>query len=266
MAKKTKPERLPLLAGNWKLNLDHFEAIATVQKLAWALDDAKFDYEAGEIAVLPPFTDIRSVQTLIAGDKLSLSYGAQDLSVHDSGAFTGEVSGRFLKRLGCRYAIVGHSERRAYHQETDSVVQEKVAACLRHELLPILCVGEPLEVREAGEHEAHTLAQLSAALEGLTAEALAGLVVAYEPVWAIGTGRTATAEDAATMATAIRGRLEELYDPSFAAGVRILYGGSVKAENVAAIMASADVDGALVGGASLSAADFSALAVAAQRG
>jgi triosephosphate isomerase len=246
--------RTPLMAGNWKMNLNHLEAIAHVQKLAFALTDK--DLEAVEVAVLPPFTDLRSVQTLVDGDKLKIKYGAQDLSAHDSGAYTGEVSGPMLAKLHCTYVTVGHSERRQYHGEGEETCNAKVKAAFRHGLTPILCVGEGLEVRKAGNHVAHTLAQLDGALEEVTAEDAASLVVAYEPVWAIGTGEVATPEDAQEVCRAIRERLAELYDEELAGKVRIQYGGSVKAGNVAAIMAQPDVDGALVGGAALDADEF----------
>lgn len=252
--------RTPLIAGNWKMNLDHQQAVQVVQKLAWTLDDAKHDYTAVEVAVLPPFTDLRSVQTLVDGDKLSLLYGAQDLSVHDAGAYTGEISGAFLAKLGVTYVLAGHSERREYHAEGDDVVNAKVKAAYKHGLTPLLCVGEGLEVRKAGNQVAHTLAQLDGALAGITAEQAATLVVAYEPVWAIGTGEVATPEDAQEVNEAIRGRLGELYDAQLAAGVRVLYGGSVKASNAAAIMKQPDVDGALVGGASLDPVEFAGIA------
>ncbi|MCL2092043.1 MAG: triose-phosphate isomerase [Micrococcales bacterium] len=256
MAAVDKGARTPLMAGNWKMNLDHQQAIATVQKLAWELRDGKHDFDAVEVAVLPPFTDIRSVQTLVDADKLAIEYGAQDVSAHVSGAYTGEISGQFLARLGCTYAVVGHSERRQYHGEDETVTNAKVKSALAHGLVPILCVGEELEVREAGGHTAHTLRQLDGGLEGLTAEQVAGLVVAYEPVWAIGTGVVCSPEDAQDMAAAVRARVAELYDQATADAVRILYGGSVKSSNVAAIMDLPDVDGALVGGASLDPAEF----------
>jgi triosephosphate isomerase len=245
------------MAGNWKMNLNHLEAIAVVQKLAFALNEG--DLDACEVAVLPPYTDIRSVQTLIDADKLDLRYGAQDLSAHDKGAFTGEISGAMLAKLGCTYVAVGHSERREYHAETDEVVSAKVQAAYRHGLTPILCVGEVLEIRKAGTHIEHTLAQLDGALAGLPADKARTLVVAYEPVWAIGTGEVATPEDAQEVCAAIRTRLAELYSGDLADGVRVLYGGSVKASNVAAIMAKPDVDGALVGGASLDPDEFVAI-------
>ncbi|GAA1156692.1 triose-phosphate isomerase [Ornithinicoccus hortensis] len=252
-------ERIPLLAGNWKMNLDHLQATHLVQKLDWSLRDGKHDFAAVEVAVLPPFTDLRSVQTIIQGDKLAIRFGGQDLSQHDAGAYTGEISGAFLAKLGCTYVVVGHSERRALHGEDDAVVAAKVRAALRHGLSPILCVGEALEVRQAGEQVAHVLAQLDAALDGLTAEEVAQVVVAYEPVWAIGTGEVATPADAQEVCGAIRTRLAELTTGDTADGVRILYGGSVKPGNVAAIMAEEDVDGALVGGASIEVDDFSSI-------
>jgi triosephosphate isomerase len=249
--------RMPLMAGNWKMNLNHLEAIALVQKLAFSLDDK--DHDAVEVVVLPPFTDLRSVQTLVDGDRLRIKYGAQDLSPFDSGAHTGDISGPMLAKLGCDYVTIGHSERRADHGETDEVVKEKVAAAYRHDLLPILCVGEPLEVRREGDQVAHSTGQLRAALDGLAADSARRIVVAYEPVWAIGTGEVATPEDAQEVCAALRSTLEELYDAALADEVRILYGGSVKPDNVAGIMEQADVDGALVGGASLSPEDFTAI-------
>jgi triosephosphate isomerase (TIM) len=242
--------RRPLMAGNWKMNLNHLEAIALTQKLAFSLTEKELTEV--EVVVLPPFTDIRSVQTLIEGDKLLLGYGAQDVSAHPSGAYTGEIAGFMLAKLGCSYAVVGHSERRQYHFETDELVNAKVKAALANELTPILCVGEGLEVREAGDHVSHTVAQLDAALQGLTPAQVEKVVIAYEPVWAIGTGKTATPADAQEVIGALRGRLDE----TVADSVRILYGGSVKASNIAEIMAEPDIDGALVGGASLDAEEF----------
>ena len=247
-------DRTPLMAGNWKMNMNHFEAIALVQKLAFALNDQ--DYEAVDVCVIPPFTDLRSIQTLIDGDGYRISYGAQDLSVHDAGAFTGEISGAMLAKLGCTYVLAGHSERRQYHAEDDDVVAAKVRAAFRHSLVPILCVGEGLEVRQAGEQVPHTLAQVAAALDGLTAEQVASMVIAYEPVWAIGTGHVATPEDAQEVCGAIRGWVGGSCGPSAAQAVRLLYGGSVKVSNVAGIMNQPDVDGALVGGASLDPDEF----------
>lgn len=249
-----KIERKTLMAGNWKMNLNHFEAIALTQKLAFALNDD--DFKAVDVAVLPPFTDIRSVQTLIEGDKYDLHYGAQDLSAEDSGAFTGEVSGAMLAKLGCSYVIVGHSERRQHQGEDDSVVNAKTRAALRHQITPIVCVGEPLEIRKAGEQVQYVLSQVDGCLDGLSSEQVAGLVIAYEPIWAIGTGEVATPEDAQEVCQAIRHRISETWGPESAAAVRVLYGGSVKSNIVAAIMAKPDVDGALVGGASLDPDEF----------
>jgi triosephosphate isomerase len=249
--------RMPLMAGNWKMNLNHLEAIALVQKLAFSLDDK--DHDAVEVVVLPPFTDLRSVQTLVDGDRLRIKYGAQDLSPFDSGAHTGDIGGPMLSKLGCDYVTIGHSERRADHAETDAVVKDKVAAAYRNDLVPILCVGEPLEVRREGHQVAHSTSQLRAALDELAADSARRLVVAYEPVWAIGTGEVATPEDAQEVCAALRSTLAELYDSALADDVRILYGGSVKADNIAGIMEQADVDGALVGGASLSPEDFTAI-------
>ncbi|NLU74708.1 triose-phosphate isomerase [Streptomyces sp. HNM0575] len=246
--------RTPLMAGNWKMNLNHLEAIAHVQKLAFALTDK--DLAAVEVAVLPPFTDLRSVQTLVDGDKLKIKYGAQDISAHASGAYTGEVSGPMLSKLNCSYVAIGHSERRQYHAEDEPLVNAKVKAAFQYDLTPILCVGEELPVREEGNHVAHTLAQVDGALKDVPAEQAATLVIAYEPVWAIGTGKTCGAEDAQEVCGAIRARLAELYGQDVADEVRIQYGGSVKSGNVAQIMAQPDIDGALVGGASLDADEF----------
>ncbi|MBO4238247.1 triose-phosphate isomerase [Pseudonocardia alni] len=256
--------RKPLIAGNWKMNLNHLEAIAVVQKLAFALPDRYLDKV--EVAVLPPFTDIRSVQTLIDGDKLRLVHGAQDLSPHDSGAYTGDVSGVMLAKLGCTYVAVGHSERREIHGEDDAVVNAKVLAALRHGIAPILCVGEGLDVREAGTHVQHCTDQLRGALKGVTAEQAAGLVLAYEPVWAIGTGKVAGPADAQEVCAALRTTLAELYSDEVAGTVRVLYGGSVKSSNVGEIVAQTDVDGALVGGASLDAEEFAKLSAIAAGG
>ncbi|MFB6818215.1 triose-phosphate isomerase [Streptomyces sp. NPDC056347] len=246
--------RTPLMAGNWKMNLNHLEAIAHTQKLGFALTDK--DYDAVEVAVLVPFTDLRSVQTLVEGDKLKIKFGAQDISAHDSGAYTGEVSGPMLAKLRCAYVAVGHSERRQYHGESDELCNAKVKAAFKHGLTPILCVGEGLDVRKAGDQVSYTLAQLDGGLKDVPAEQAASVVIAYEPVWAIGTGEVATPEDAQEVCGAIRGRLAELYSQELADGVRIQYGGSVKSGNVAAIMAQPDVDGALVGGAALDADEF----------
>jgi triosephosphate isomerase len=247
------------MAGNWKMNLDHLQATHLVQKLDWTLRDAKHDYDAVEVAVIPPFTDLRSVQTLVEGDKLHLRYGGQDLSPHSSGAFTGDISGAFLKKLGCTYVVVGHSERREGHHETDEVVAAKVKAAYAHGLTPILCCGEALDVRREGGQVEHVVGQLRVALDGVSREQAASIVIAYEPIWAIGTGEVATPDDAQEVCGAIRTLLAELYSGDLADGVRILYGGSVKAGNVAAIMAQDDVDGALVGGASIDPVEFASI-------
>jgi triosephosphate isomerase len=249
----TADPRRPLMAGNWKMNLNHYEANKLVQQLAHSLTEKEL--AAVEVAVLPPFTDIRSVQTAVDGDKWAIKYGAQDLSAHPNGAYTGEISGAMLARLGCSYAVVGHSERRAYHHETDEIVNAKAKAALANEIAPILCIGEGLEVREAGEQVAYTLAQLDAGLAGLRTEQVDKVVIAYEPVWAIGTGKTATPDDAQEVIGAIRSRLAETHAQA-ADVVRILYGGSVKSSNIAGIMDQPDIDGALVGGASLDADEF----------
>ena len=252
--------RTPLMAGNWKMNLDHHQATHTVQKLAWTLQDAKHDFAAVEVSVLVPFTDLRSVQTLVDADKLELSYGAQDVSAHLEGAYTGEISPIMLAKLGVTYVAVGHSERRQFHGEDDALCAAKVMSAFSQGLTPILCVGEGLDVRKAGDQVAYTLAQVDGGLAGLPAEQAATIVIAYEPVWAIGTGEVATPEDAQEVCGAIRARLAELYSAELAAGVRVLYGGSVKSSNVASIMAKPDVDGALVGGASLDPEEFAKIA------
>ncbi|MDO5738675.1 MAG: triose-phosphate isomerase [Ornithinimicrobium sp.] len=251
--------RIPLMAGNWKMNLDHLQATHLVQKLDWTLKDGKHDYGSVEVVVLPPFTDLRTVQTLVQGDNMRLEYGAQDVSRHEEGAYTGEIPAAFLAKLGCTYVLVGHSERREYHQETDELVAAKLLISLRHGLTPILCVGEPLEVRARGEQVPHVVAQLKAALQGLEAEQMVKVAVAYEPIWAIGTGEVATPADAQEVCAAIRSAIAQTYAADVAAAVRVLYGGSVKPSNVAEIMAQEDVDGALVGGASLSAEDFASI-------
>ncbi|WP_167102533.1 triose-phosphate isomerase [Mycobacterium sp. DL592] len=256
--------RKPLIAGNWKMNLNHYEAIALVQKIAFSLPDKYFDKV--DVTVIPPFTDLRSVQTLVDGDKLRLTYGAQDLSQHDSGAYTGDISGAFLAKLGCTFAVVGHSERRTYHHEDDALVAAKAAAAFRHGLIPIVCIGEHLDVREAGNHVEYNVEQLRGSLAGLTNEQLTNVVIAYEPVWAIGTGRVASAADAQEVCSAIRAELANIATPQIAAGVRVLYGGSVNAKNVGEIVAQEDVDGALVGGASLDGEQFAILSAIAAGG
>ncbi|SIL72511.1 triosephosphate isomerase [Mycobacteroides abscessus subsp. abscessus] len=252
--------RTPFIAGNWKMNLDHAQAVTLVQKLAWTLDDTNFDFDKVEVVVFPPFTDIRSVQTLVEGDKLKLAYGGQDLSDQDSGAYTGDISGEFLNKLGAKYVLVGHSERRTIHGESDAVCAAKVQAAYRNDLVPVLCVGEGLETREENKHVEFTLEQLRGSLDGLSAEQAETLVVAYEPVWGIGTGKVATSADAQEMSAAIRAEIEKLYSADVAEKVRILYGGSVKAASAPEIMGENDVDGVLVGGASLDASEFANIA------
>lgn len=246
--------RKPLIAGNWKMNLNHLEAIAVTQKLAYSLEDK--DYDAVEIVVIPPFTDIRSVQTLVDGDRLRLLYGAQDLSTAESGAYTGEISGAMLNKLGCTYVLVGHSERRVNHNEDDAKINKKIKAALANELKPILCIGEELTSREAGNHISFVLEQLRNGLKGFHKPDLKKIVIAYEPVWAIGTGKTATPEDAQEVCSAIRIELSKIGSDEIADNCRILYGGSVKSINTLDIMKEADVDGALVGGASLDPEEF----------
>jgi len=250
--------RTPLIAGNWKMNLDHLQAIALVQKLAWTLKDAGHDPKAVEVAVFPPFTDLRSVQTLLSAERFDLELGAQDLSPHDSGAYTGDISGAFLAALDVRYVIVGHSERRAMHGEDDAVVAAKTRAALHHGLVPVICIGETAEDLERHGASAIPTAQLRAVLEGLPADA--DIVVAYEPVWAIGSGKAATAETCQDVISALRGTIREILGDAAADRIRVLYGGSVKSGNIAGYLRMPDVDGALVGGASLDAAEFAAIA------
>jgi triosephosphate isomerase len=244
------------MAGNWKMNLNHQEALVFVQKLAAALADKKHDYAKAEVVVVPPFTDIRTVQTCVDGDKLPIRYGAQDVSTQDSGAYTGEISAAMLSKLGCSYVVVGHSERREYHSESDALVNAKAKKTIAAGMTPIVCVGEGLEVRKEGRQVEHTLAQVDGSLADLSAEQVAALVVAYEPVWAIGTGEVATPDDAQEVCAAIRSRVSEVWGEDTGNAVRVLYGGSVKAANVAGIMAKTDVDGCLVGGASLDHEEF----------
>lgn len=248
------PRRTPLIAGNWKMNLDHLQAIAFVQKLAWSLKDARHDFTEVEVAVFPPFTDLRSVQTLISADKLPLAFGAQDVSAQESGAFTGEISAAFLAKLECQYVIIGHSERRTLHNETDEQVAAKAAAALTHNLVPLICVGETAADLELHGPSAVPVAQLRAALSGVSHAA--DIVVAYEPVWAIGSGKAATPEQAEQVAAQLRLVLQETLGQDVADKTRILYGGSVKSGNIAAYMREPNVDGALVGGASLDVAEF----------
>ncbi|GAB2695891.1 triose-phosphate isomerase [Nocardia thraciensis] len=256
--------RKPLIAGNWKMNLNHLEAIALVQKIAFALPDKYF--AKVDVTVIPPFTDIRSVQTLVEGDRLLVTYGAQDVSTHDAGAYTGEISAAMLAKLGCSFVVVGHSERRQYHTEDDATVAAKAKKVLDNGMTPIVCVGEGLGVREAQTHVQYNLEQLRGSLKGLSAEEISKVVIAYEPVWAIGTGRVATPADAQEVCGALRAELAELTDPGIAAAVRVLYGGSVNAKNVGELIAQTDIDGALVGGASLKGDEFATLSAIAAGG
>ncbi|GAY12902.1 triose-phosphate isomerase [Pseudonocardia sp. N23] len=256
--------RKPFIAGNWKMNFTHVEAIAFLQKLAFGLPERY--YHNVEVTVLPPFTAIRSVQTMVLSDGYLMTYGAQDISQDEAGAYTGEVSGSMLSKLGCRYIVVGHSERREYHHEDDTVVNAKVRAAFANDIPPILCVGENLEIRERGDHVAHCTSQLTAALAKITPKQAAALVVAYEPIWAIGTGRVAGSNDAQEVSAALRTTVRELYGEAIANGVRVLYGGSVKSDNIGEIVAQPDVDGALVGGASLDPDEFAKICAIAAGG
>ncbi|MDR0482748.1 MAG: triose-phosphate isomerase [Cellulomonadaceae bacterium] len=249
--------RIPLMAGNWKMNLNHLEAIAQVQKLSQYLTDAKHDFATAEAAVLVPYTDLRSVQTLVDSDNLPIEYGAQDVSEHASGAYTGDISADMLKSLGVKFCAVGHSERREYYGETDALVNAKVRALAAADIVSIVCVGEALEIRKAGNHVPYTVDSLKGSIADLSPEELAKTVIAYEPVWAIGTGEVATPADAQEVIGALREAIAEMYDADVADAMRILYGGSVKSGNVAEIMAEKDIDGALVGGASLDPEEFS---------
>jgi len=253
------------MAGNWKMNLNHVEAAGVVQKLAWSLKDAKYDPQQAQAAVIVPFTDLRTVQTLVEGDKLPLTYGAQDVSVHASGAYTGEISAEMLAKLNCSYVVVGHSERRDYHAESDELINEKAKVVLAAGMTPIICVGEKLDVRKAGDQVPFVLAQVDKVLADLSGEQVGSLVIAYEPVWAIGTGEVATPDDAQEVCGAIRARVAELVGQEAADAVRIQYGGSVKSGNIVDIMAQADVDGALVGGASLDPEEFAKIVLFYQR-
>jgi triosephosphate isomerase len=250
-----------LVAGNWKMNLNHLEAIALTQKIAFTIKPDVYD--GVDVVVIPPFVDLRSVQTLVDGDNLRLAYGAQDLSPYPDGAYTGDISAAMLTKLGCSYVVVGHSERRQIHGESDDLVHAKVKAAIDSGLTPIICVGEALEVRAVGGQVEHCDGQLQLALAGLSAEQVAGAVLAYEPIWAIGTGQVATAADAQEVCAALRRQVALSADDSVAESIRILYGGSVKADNAATLLAEADVDGALVGGASLDAEAFAGICAAA---
>ena len=249
--------RKPILAGNWKMNLDHLEAIQLVQQLNYHLDAV--DYEAADVVVIPAFTALRSIQTLIEGDRMDVALGAQNCHWESSGAFTGEISPPMLTRLKVQYVLCGHSERRTLFGESDEIVNRKVLAVLANGMTPILCVGESEEQRTAGEAEAVVSSQVRAGLQGVSAEQAAEMVIAYEPIWAIGTGKTATSADAQEMCATVRGVVREQYDDTVADAVRVQYGGSVKPGNVRELMSQEDIDGALVGGASLDAEDFAVI-------
>jgi triosephosphate isomerase len=247
-------KRRPLISGNWKMHLNHFEAIQTVQKLSYLLK--KDDYASVDVTVHPPFTDLRSVQTVLEADKIPVGLGAQHCHFEEKGAFTGEVSPAMLAKLNVAYVICGHSERRQLFGETDEMVNQKVKAILKHGMTPIMCCGETLEEREAGSTEERVSSQVRAGLRGVGADDVAKLVIAYEPIWAIGTGRNATPDDAQAVCKAIRGVVAEEAGADAAAAVRIQYGGSVKGANAAELLSQPDIDGALVGGASLDPEDF----------
>jgi triosephosphate isomerase (TIM) len=248
--------RKPLVAGNWKMNGTR----DGVKTLLEGIKAGAAQVQGADLVVCAPFVHLHEVQSLLSGS--SIAWGAQDLSVHDAGAYTGEVSGPMLKEFGCRYVIIGHSERRTYHRESDELVAQKFQAALRHGLTPIFCLGETLEEREQGVTEAVVARQLDAVLEGLGADTLAQGVIAYEPVWAIGTGKTASPEQAQEVHAFIRNRVAAK-DPAVATGVRILYGGSMKPDNAAELMAKPDIDGGLIGGAALKATDFLGIGLAA---
>lgn len=246
--------RTPLISGNWKMNLDHFQALHLVQKLHYLVPKETFDDV--DVSLHPPFTDLRTVQTAIESEDFDFAVGAQHCHYEDSGAFTGEISPVFLAKLNTRYVICGHSERRELFGETDEMVNAKVQAILKHGMTPIMCCGETLEEREAGDTESKVLGQIEAGLAGVGNEQIGGLVIAYEPIWAIGTGRTATADDAQAVCAAIRTKVRSMTDDATADAVRIQYGGSVKAANATELLTCADIDGALVGGASLDPDEF----------
>jgi triosephosphate isomerase len=247
-------ERKPLIAANWKMHHDHFVSIQFTQKLSYLLDED--DYEATDVVLCVPFTDLRSVQTTLESDEIPIALGAQHCYWEEKGAFTGEISPLMLAKLNVSYVIVGHSERREIFGETDEMVNNKVRAVLAHGMTPIVCVGETLAEREAGATEGKVLGQVAEAFAGVKPDVVAGCVVAYEPIWAIGTGQNATPEDAEATIATIRGAVGTAAGAEAAAAVRIQYGGSVKPGNIAELMARPGIDGALVGGASLDSEDF----------
>ena len=246
--------RTPLISGNWKMNLDHFEALRNLQKLAWLLP--KDIYQRADVSIHPPFTDIRTLQTSIEADRMDVLLGAQHCHYEVNGAFTGEVSPMFLQKLDVKLVICGHSERRDFFGETDEMVNAKVKAILKHNMTPIMCVGESLAEREAGETEAKVLGQVVNGLQGVRKSEVGSMVIAYEPIWAIGTGKTATADDAQQVCASIRAAVTASFGADAGASVRIQYGGSVKPGTTEELMTQPDIDGALVGGASLDPDDF----------
>ncbi len=253
----TPSGRKPLISGNWKMHKNHFEAIQLVQKLSYQITED--DALEVEVSVHPPFTDLRSIQTIIDAEKLPIALGAQHCHHEDSGAFTGEVAPPMLAKLNVSYVIAGHSERRELFGETNEFINAKVRAIFKQEMTPILCVGETLEEREADGAQDKVRRQLEEGLKGLTSQQVGTMVVAYEPIWAIGTGRTATPDDAQEMCAFVRSTVRELHGGDAADAVRIQYGGSVKPGNAAELLSRPDIDGALVGGASLESDDFVAI-------
>ncbi|MDQ2827038.1 MAG: triose-phosphate isomerase [Actinomycetota bacterium] len=247
-------DRRPLISGNWKMHHNHLEAIQVVQKLSYRLTPD--DYAGADVSVHPAFTALRSIQLLLDDQRIPIALGAQNCHWDPKGAMTGEISVPMLAKLDVAYVIVGHSERRELFGETDVEVRSKLEAVIAGGMTPIVCVGETLEEREAGAAESKVTGQVEAALTGLPPEQVAGLVLAYEPIWAIGTGRTATPDDAQATIALIRRTAAKLFDDDIADRIRIQYGGSVKPTNIAELMAMPDIDGALVGGASLDPDEF----------
>jgi triosephosphate isomerase len=255
--KEVMTKKVPLIAGNWKMNQNHLEAMHLIEEIDWELKDVEYDFSTGEVLIIPPFTDIRSAQMLFDAEKMQMSLGAQDVSTHVSGAYTGEVSASMLQTLSVDYVLVGHSERRMYHAENDpTLLADKIRRILEAKMKPIFCVGESLEIREKGEHVPFVLNQTLQVLRSFEADEIKDLVVAYEPVWAIGTGKTASEDDAEEMAFAIREAVKENFGSDFASKLRIQYGGSVKSGTALSIMSKPNVDGLLIGGASLVGSEF----------
>jgi triosephosphate isomerase (TIM) len=247
--------RTPFIAGNWKMNLTHLEAIQFIQDLGYEFKNKNNI----DVCICPPFTALRSVKNIIDADKLPIKIGAQNMHWEESGAFTGEISPSMIFALGVDYVIIGHSERREYFFETNDIVNKKVKAAFMHSLRPIMCVGESLAIRESGKAKEFVLGQVVECLKDIDIKNIFGLTIAYEPIWAIGTGKNATSDDANEMCSAIRKKVADLYDNSTAGLLRIQYGGSVKPSNITGLMAMPDIDGALVGGASIKVEDFTAI-------